>query len=171
MIDINSIAAGVSAVGTALGMAKTALELRDFTASAAAISDVSQKLLDLQGQLFATHAALFELHQEKVALTQKVRELEEERADRERYTLFEITPGVFVYRFNGFPHGAGSENPPSTEPTHYLCQSCYGAGRKVVLQQLHKHGHITLDCPVCKTRHRTGQVVRYPDIGFARGDF
>ncbi|MGE8279061.1 MAG: hypothetical protein ACN6O2_01380 [Stenotrophomonas sp.] len=171
MIDMASLSTAVSSLGATLGVAKAALEIRDFNASAAAISEISQKVIDLQGQLLAAQSALFHLHQEKVALAQEVRELKEERADRESYSLFEISPSVFVQRFNGRPKAAGTEGPSSDEPPHYLCQPCWSTNRKVVLQKVGDVGHITLDCPVCKGAFRTGEFVPYPEPARFTSDF
>lgn len=165
MIDMNSIATGVSAIGTALGMAKTALEVRDFTASAAAISEVSQKLIDLQSQLFSAQAALFELHQEKVSLTQRIRELEEHRSDRERYSLFEVTPGGFVYRLDVAPETTGARHPGGMQPPHYLCQPCLDVrGHKVVLNERSTIWY----CPECKAGVDNGKTV---NVDFYPGPF
>jgi len=133
-MDFASLATAASSIGTAISTAKAALEIRDFNATGAAIAEMTQKLLDLQGQLLAVNAAFFQLQQERVTLTEQVRELEKERTERERYTLFEISPGAFVYRFNVSPEADGTAQPGVAQPAHYLCQRCFDEDRKVVLQ-------------------------------------
>ncbi|WP_313250799.1 hypothetical protein [Stenotrophomonas sp.] len=133
-MDFASLATAASSIGTAISTAKAALEIRDFNATGAAIAEMTQKLLDLQSQLLAVNAAFFQLQQERVALTEQVRELEKERTERERYTLFEISPGAFVYRFNVSPEADGATQPGIAQPAHYLCQRCFDEDRKVVLQ-------------------------------------
>ncbi|WP_422346957.1 hypothetical protein [Stenotrophomonas sp. DR009] len=156
MFDLGSITTAVGSVGTAIGMAKTALEVRDFNASAAAISDASQKVINLQTQLLSTLGTLFELQQEKMSLAQRVRELEEHRSDRERYSLFEITPGGFVYRFNVSPETAGASNPGGMQPPHYLCQPCLDVrGHKVVLNERAVIWH----CPECRAAVDNGKTI------------
>ncbi|WP_423156463.1 hypothetical protein [Stenotrophomonas maltophilia] len=156
MFDMGSITTAVGSVGTAIGMAKTALELRDFNASAAAISDASQKVINLQTQLLSALGTLFELQQERAALAQRVRELEEHRSDRERYSLFEITPGGFVYRLNVSPETAGTGQPGGVQSTHYLCQPCLDVrGHKVVLNER----AVIWYCPECKASVDNGKTV------------
>jgi hypothetical protein len=152
-MDFASLATAASSFGATIGVAKAALEVRDFNATGAAISEMTQKLLDLQGQLLSVNAAFFQLQQERVALAEQVRELKEERAERERYTLFEISPGAFVYRFNVSPVGAGATQPGVAQPAHYLCQRCFDEDRKVVLQNWSGRWR----CTHCSISYGTGE--------------
>ena len=155
-MDFSLIPAALSGIATSVGIAKAALEMRDFTQAGAAVADVTQKLLDLQAQVLVSNAAFMQLQQEHSSLAQRVRELDEARTDRERYTLFELAAGVFVYRSNVSPQSAGAENPSNPEPMHYLCPRCFDQKAKVILQLRSVHWH----CSRCKTAYWSGRSVR-----------
>jgi len=159
-MDFASLATAASSFGATINIAKAALEIRDFNATGAAISEMTQKLLDLQSQLLAVNASFFELQQERVALAEKVRVLEEQRSQRERYSLFEIGTGVFVYRFNAPPEGSGAGTPGQQEPAHFLCQACWDRGSKSVLQNWTNGGWKCLPCNINLWERRAKPVQR-----------
>lgn len=159
-MDISTINAGMAALTGSFAAAKTALEIRDFNAAGTAVAEATQKLLDVQGQLLSINGAFMQLQQQHAAMAQKVRELEEQRAQRERYALVELSPGVMVYRVNERPQAAGADSPGVPEPVHHLCPQCFHRGHTSILQKISKVGTLTLDCSACEARYPTGEVVR-----------
>ncbi|CBA14738.1 hypothetical protein XALC_0193 [Xanthomonas albilineans GPE PC73] len=146
---------GLSSLVNTIGAAKTALEIRDFNATGAAISEMTQKVLNLQAELIAVNTAFFEIQQENTALGKQVRELKEKSAQRERYSLFKLSPGVFVQRLNDSPETAGTVNPGLPEPIHFLCPRCFEEGIRSILQQSSGPGRITHDCFRCGSKYPT----------------
>lgn len=161
-MDYSLIAGALSGITSSLGLARTALAVNDFVVANTAITDTLQKLIDLQTQIIASNGAFMELQKQHAALTQLVRKLEEESSDRARYSLFELSPGVFVYRANVAPQTAGSSDPRDPEPVHYLCPRCFDQKVKSVLQTYRKVGVLSIDCVSCKNRFPTGQTVPIP---------
>lgn len=97
------------------------LELRE---KLFAMSDIAMAYVEKNAALVARNAAL------ELANAEHVRakaELEEKIRERERYPLHELESGSFAYAYQ--PPGEGPHEPP-----HYLCQPCYGQGRKTVLR-------------------------------------
>lgn len=158
-MDFSLIPSALAAISGSISVAKTALEVRDFNSAGAAISEITQKLIDLQTQVIAGNGAFMQLQQEHSALAQKVRVLEELRTERERYSLFEISTGTFVYRLNVAPQTAGADNPQGPEPMHYLCPRCFGQQAKSILQRHVVWGTVNLECPVCNTNFDSGERV------------
>lgn len=158
-MEPGSILTALSTISTALGAAKTALEVRDFIATGAEIAKVTQELLNLQQQFLAMNTSQFQLLQEKMTLVERVRELEKERANRESYSLVEVFPGSFVYRINDRPEAAGSGEPVIAEPSHFVCQPCFDKGHKAVLQRAGSGW----SCPLCKhwVRSKHDEPIRY----------
>jgi hypothetical protein len=164
-MDFSLIAGALSGITNGLTFARAAIEVRDFVKAGAAIADVMQKLLDLQTQVIASNGAFMELQKQHAALTQTVRELEEQAAERGRYELFELTPGVFVYRLQLSPHTTRTDNPGSPEPMHYLCPRCFDQKTKAILQLVGVHWH----CVSCSNIYKSGLRESAPNYPSFRG--
>jgi hypothetical protein len=112
--------AGVSALKTAFDIAKGLKDIDDATRRNAAVIELQEKILSAQ----QSQSALVET----VSVLEKtIAELKAWEADKQRYELKAITPGVFVFALkpsmtNGAPH-------------HYICANCYASGKKSYLQQ------------------------------------
>lgn len=159
-MDFSLITGAISSLGTAKKLADAALDVRDFNNAATAIAQITEQLLDAQQRLLAHNAALLELQQEHFEATKELRKLREALAERERYSLFELSPDVFVYRVDVPPQLGGTTEPGDPKPKHYLCQRCFDKGVKSVLQGLSKVGRITLTCTECNTQFPTGKYVK-----------
>jgi len=120
------IVTAMSALGSALGFAKSALEARDEAKINAALADINQKHLDLSMAALQLAEKLGSLQSTNAELQREIAELRSAKSERERYVLHEVTAGAFCYRAN--PGKSG------TEPEHYLCQPCYDQGIKSVMR-------------------------------------
>lgn len=166
-MDLASISTAVSALKAAKDIGQAAVAFRDFNQAAGAIAQINEQLLKAQDSLFTHNAQLMELQQQHFEAREELRKLKEALAEKARYTLFEISPGEFVYRSDVVPQQGGSGEPGAAQPLHYLCQTCFDKGSKSVLQ---KPGD-RLYCPLCKTAYgpRGTSLTfspEWPDRGF-----
>ncbi|MEN9375982.1 MAG: hypothetical protein RL710_1139 [Pseudomonadota bacterium] len=118
---------------------------RDRQKAAAIQSDLTEKLIQAQTQVSHVLAAIIEKDGLIQTLTQRNRELEASQSDRARYQLAKLgTVGdFFAYQLRA-PGELGDRR---DEPTHFLCQPCFDAGKKSVLLV----GKYTALCSLCKT--------------------
>lgn len=156
-MDYSLISAAATAINAAKQLGKAALSVRDFNQVATTIAEINTELLKAQESLFAHKAQLQTLQQENLSLANSLRELQEKLAERDRYTLVEISDRTFVL---GSHHAniAGNDLPQRLEPAHYICQPCMAKGIKSVLQKYSFYGAISLDCPICKEKFSTGET-------------
>lgn len=149
-MDWSAIGGITASIGAARDIAKGMAAMRDTALINEKTAALLEQLLKAQEGLLAHNSALLQLQQDHFEACEKLRKLEEAASERGRYSLFELTPGNLAYRVNIAPKESGSDQPGGAEPLHYLCQSCYDNGRKVVLQyrNLHIHGD-TWTCSVC----------------------
>ncbi|MRI41714.1 hypothetical protein D5301_05585 [Stenotrophomonas sp. MH181796] len=151
-MDFSSIATAIASLKSAQELAAATLAVRDFNQSAVAIAQINEKLLAAQQGLLAHNIMLLQLQNEHFEATKELRELKEALSQKAGYELFDLGGGVIVYRANLAPQQAGTDSPGRTQPDHYLCQPCYDAGTKVVLQP-GADGYMR--CPVCRQTYRT----------------
>jgi hypothetical protein len=116
---VAEVYAGFSAFKVMFDMAKGLKDIND-----AAIRNGA--VIELQEQILSAQSA-------QAALVERVGELEKEvagfkewDAEKKRYQLTEVGPRVFTYVMK--PEASG------TEPSHWICASCYQNGKKSVLQ-------------------------------------
>ena len=133
-MDFSLITAAVGGAANTVAIARAALEVRDFTASAAALAKANHAMIDLQQRMLDLQAAYARLQQENAELRARLHTMADAR---DRYRLAEIAPGVFVMQSIAVPH--------AVEPPHYACQPCFDQGRRAVLQK--RHGR--WECPAC----------------------
>ncbi len=131
----------VSAFSAAIEAGKALVGARDSAKAQEHLIEFNNAIIEAQSLLNSALA-------ENAALTSEVNELKQEcvrlqawDADKERYTLTEITPGAFVY-LDGEASGP-------LENSHKLCCNCFEQKRKATLQQFRieqgwKYG---LKCP------------------------
>lgn len=151
-MDYALISTAFTALSHAKQLGEAMVGVRDFNKVASTVADINGQLLKAQESLFTHNAQLGELQAKYYEACEELRKLKETLAERGRYQLFQLSPGVFVYR--------ASEAP--SELQHFLCQPCFDSGKKAVLQKNRKYGTITIDCPLCKQEFRTGEVVERP---------
>jgi hypothetical protein len=165
-MDFSSISVAVSSLKTAKEIGQAALAFRDFNQTAGAITQINEQLLKAQDGLFAHNSQLMELQQKYFEATEELRKLKEALAERGRYSLFQLSQGVIVYRVNVTPQDSGATDPSAAQPMHYLCQPCFDKGIKSVLQKQSSFGIQTIDCSVCGTKFRTGEEIPHPPLRF-----
>lgn len=133
------IAAALQGTKTAVDLVKAAKGLSNYAELLTAVTAVQEKLADAIASALASQ-------EKQAALADKVRELERQLADvedwkahRQRYTLFEFPTGVLAYALKpGMEQG---------EPSHHLCVACMDKKEKSTLQPSGRH----LYCPACKS--------------------
>jgi Zn finger protein HypA/HybF involved in hydrogenase expression len=139
---VAGVFAGVNALKTAFDIAKGLKDLDDATRRNAAVIKLQEKIL-------AAQSAQAELIEEVSNLKRRVAELEAWEAEKQRYELNEIGPGVFAYRLmNAMAR---------SEPSHCLCAACYQRARKSILQRRDHGMEHLLNCPECKAQFKIGQ--------------
>lgn len=158
-----------SAIGATLKTAQNSinvvLESRDLIKNAPML----QQLGAAQQSVLTLTAQLFELQNKYLETAEELGKLKKALADRDSYSLFEITKGTFAYRVNIAPEQSGASEPRSTEPVHYVCQPCFDKGIKSVLQRGNDGWwQYTLDCSVCGRKLGTGESVPRSPSGFQR---
>lgn len=151
----------ISTLTGAKQLAQAALDLRDFNAQAAAIAKINGELLKAQDQLFVHQSQLLQLQEQHFEAREELRKLKEAQSERQRYSLFDLGNGQFVYRVNIAPEESGAGDPTGAEPLHYLCQPCFDGGVKSVLQKLWTNvafttNHEFLACSICNAKRYTG---------------
>ena len=116
---------------------------RDREKLAALKIELTDKILDLQTKISEVQGAVI-LEREALRVAQeRIRDLESDQREKARYELAKLGTGgdFFAYRLR-----PQSELPERTsEPTHFVCQPCFDAGKKAVL---FVGEHVAI-CPIC----------------------
>ena len=147
MPDITALAAALSSLKAAKDIAEAMIGLRDGAAFQA-------KLLEFQSKLIDANNAAFAAQDERAALLQRIRDLEEKVAgferwetEKQRYELKDFG-GAFAYALK--PEAQG------TEPPHNICANCYQDHKKSILQRMPSNNartHLGIKpmhhCPSC----------------------
>jgi hypothetical protein len=149
---VAEVYAGIAAFKTMFDQAKSLMDIHDANTRNMAIIGLQQQILSAQA--------------EESALLERVRALENENvelkkwdAEKRRYQLEMLPPGVYVY-------GLRPEN-AAGEPLHSICQTCYQRGKKSVLHASEpSNGIYHLQCHECGTRLRGGA---FSGDGFGQG--
>lgn len=118
--------------------------LRNFNELAAAVYEVSSKLLAVQ-------SVALEAQEKQATFAERIRELEKEIVElknwdreKERYQLTQISGGLLAYSLKpGMEDG---------EPPHNLCANCYHKGEKSILQYESALSKM-YRCPRCQHVH------------------
>ena len=112
--------AGLSAIKTALDIAKGLKDIDDAARRNAAIIELQEKLL-------AAHAAQSDLTERIRELEEKVRSFETWEREKQRYQLQKFG--------NGFAYVLKPEM-QKTETPHQICANCYARGKKSFLAMI-----------------------------------
>jgi hypothetical protein len=116
---VAEVFAGLGAIKTAFDIAKGLKDIDDAARRNAAVIELQEKILAAQ----QTQSTLVERIGE---LEKEVARLKAWDADKKRYKLTEVRPGITAYMLK-----EGMEN---SEPPHHLCANCYNDGVKSVMQ-------------------------------------
>jgi hypothetical protein len=144
MPDMSFAAGLLSSFSAAQNIAKALLELRT-------ISEVQGKVVELQSVIMAAQSSALAGQAEQSALIQRVADLEKElaavkawEAEKQRYELKALEPGVFAYALKREASGS--------EPPHWICSRCYHEGTKSLLQnEGDQWGSTKYLCHSCKS--------------------
>ena len=152
----SEITAALTSLGSLMGIAKTAVEARDDAKAKQAIDDMSERLTAaLQGALsLAENASSLRMRLDEVEA--ELAKLKANVIERGRYQLAKLgTAGdFFAYRLRPATELVEQQD----ETPHFVCQSCFEGGRKVVLQIDSSNA----SCPVCKTQLPIGKPSNHP---------
>lgn len=142
--------AEISSITTALVAAKdlgsALLNERDRQKAATIQIDLTDKIVQAQMQLAQVLGTIIEKDGRIQTLAERVRELEAQNTEKGRYRLAKlgVVGDCFAYQLRP----ATELDERVDEPTHFLCQPCFDAGKKGILQV----GKIVAICPLCKTK-------------------
>lgn len=147
---IETITTAVSALRATIDLAKVAIDARDDRRLAEARSAMLDRVIDVQEACMALQAGNASLLQEKHALAQRIRDLEQQVADtlkrRDRLDQYERTKtpaGAIVY--------VDKESRTAPEGAVYACAACMENGQISPLQPIGRkltcatHGAITFE--------------------------
>ena len=106
-------------------------------------------LMELQGRILEAQQEQSTLLQHLTELKDELKGLRDWEAEKQRYQLKELPPGILVY--------ALKEQFMAEEPSHSLCPTCYQKGKKSLLHSNEPgNGIHRLTCYECKTQLRVG---------------
>jgi hypothetical protein len=156
MSEISAIAAATGALNSAVQIAKTALALRDETKLREAVIELQGIILTAQTSALTAQSKQLELVEQKRALETKIAEYDRWEAEKTRYELVEMPPGVLAYRVK--------EDARGREPSHLLCATCFENRRKSYLHVIGEksRGYDHVHCQLCnsKLERRHGDYAR-----------
>lgn len=149
----------VDGIGLALTSIKSVSETLKALAELRDIAKVSEITIDLQAKIGAAQQLALAAQQEQTALITTIENLKKEimqfenwEAEKQRYELDSLPPGVMVYRLK-----VGMEN---GEPPHKICANCYNKGKKSFLHtRPASHGRTFMKCDECNDEKLTGLPV------------
>lgn len=123
--------------------------IRDTVKFGEAVIKLQSQILAAQQGALAAQMRETELVAEIGQLNKKVAEAENWEAQKRRYKLEELPPGVFVYTLNA--------EMADGEPAHSICQTCFQRGKKSILHRDNRaNGMYQLDCRECGSSLRAG---------------
>jgi len=149
-MDFSSIATAIASLKSAQELATATLSVRDFNQSAAAISQINEKLLAAQQGLLAHNTMLLQLQNEHFHATEELRKLRESIEQEGRYPLVDIGNGALADA--GHIDSRGHGEPEVPQPEHYLCQGCWDIRRvRSILQPSIRHPKTKVICNNCSS--------------------
>jgi len=113
----------LTALKQTFDLIKTGFEIHDEVKIKKGISEFLDKYMSLQTSSLDMQQKNMQLLEDKKVVENKYKELEDKLNERDKYSLFEFTEGVFVYK-------SISDN----QPKHFLCQNCFDKGVKSIFR-------------------------------------
>jgi hypothetical protein len=143
-MDLRLIQGTISGLKVAGDLAKGLLDLKS-------LADVQGRVIDLQSAILAAQSSALSANADQAAMAEEIRGLKEDLArakdwerEKQRYKLISPWEGAVLYALR--------EDQADSEPPHWICTSCYGEGRKSILNSKQKHPNNGVAvCPVCKS--------------------
>jgi hypothetical protein len=146
---IDSIMSPLHAAGD---VAKGLVDIRDTVKFGEAVIKLQAQILSAQQGALAAQARETDMAAEIRGLKEHVAEIEAWAAQKDRYRLEKLPPGVFVYALK--PEMAGGE------PPHQICQTCYQRGKKSILHSDEPgNGLYHLNCHECGATLTVGNFI------------
>ena len=144
-MDALSIGSAISGLKTAGDIAGSFLKIRDIALVQGKVIELQSVILSAQQSALAAQGEQFALLEDKRKLEKQIADLEAWDAEKKRYELTELAPGVMAYSLK--PEAANGE------PPHKICGACYQRGRKGFLaREAHTITHRVIEkCGLCKT--------------------
>lgn len=152
-MDIPSL---LSSLSSAINLGGMLVNERDRHKAATIQVDLTDKLIQAQVQVSQVLAAIIEKDRLIQVLSERVRELEAKQAEEARYQLAKLGAAgdFFAYRLRPAAELVERQD----EPAHFLCQPCFDAGKKVVLQI----DSFDAFCPACQASFPVGAHRSHP---------
>jgi hypothetical protein len=153
-LDIPSLSAALGSLKAAKDIAEAMVGLRD----AAAFQD---KRLEFQSKIIDAQNSVFAANEERASLIETVRQLKEELAslkawdaEKQKYELKQVPSyhGILAY--------APKPETEGTEPSHWLCATCFQNRKTSVLQPEGRAGAQVLVCHECGSDFYTQGIRR-----------
>lgn len=155
-----------SGFGQAINAHRTAVQTLDEAKITAATNELTGQLAHFGAEVLAMQkdgvqatererAALARVHD----LEDRVRELEKQASEVERYELVEEYPGTFAFRIK--------ESARNGEPLHYVCPGCLDNKSLKSILQFSGPQKTIASCPACKVRYRFKESKRPTGSGLA----
>lgn len=129
MVDLASFQAAASSLKAMSDIAAAILDLRDEAKIRTKVMELQRAIIEAQSYTLAAQTDGLAQVGRIRELEQRVVELENWAAEKERYELHQVKDGVFTY--------ALKETMRNGEPQHQICAKCYQDGIKSVLQEEH----------------------------------
>lgn len=130
------VSTGLNAAKSAVGLAKDVRESVD--SAEPDLLALRQKVTDLQMEIITNKEAYLSVYDALLDLQRKAEQVQQFDLDAPRYVMTKTEQGSIIYSLR--PECAEGE------PLHDLCESCFSAKTKSVLQP---KAHNTLVCPRC----------------------
>lgn len=149
-MDITAIQAAVASLKTATEVSRSILEMKSMSEVQDKVTELQSALLEAQNCALTATASQFELQN-------KIRELENRLSEKEnwhnqavRYQLVSPWRGPAQAYALKMSHSHG-------EVPHLVCSSCFHQEQKVILNPVkNKEGFVQMVCPSCKSTMDTG---------------
>lgn len=149
-MDVMSLISGVSQT---VSVYKTAVRTLDEAKIAAATNELTAQLIHLGAEVLSMQKdGLQSTERERALLRRindledKIRELEKQISDRERYDLVEDYPGTFALKLK--------EARRNGEPVHYLCPGCMNNKAMKSILQFNDPSRTYGRCNECKVTYQ-----------------
>lgn len=142
--------AGLGIFNSLLDTAKGLKEINDVTIRNAAIIEIQEKIMAAQAQYLSLHQDHSSVLQNISDLEKKIASFETWESEKERYELYDIGNGTFIYRLK--------ESEANGEPSHNICAHCYQQNKKSIFQfQQNIRGRHVFGCPLCHFTYSIGE--------------
>ncbi|MBK7103656.1 MAG: hypothetical protein IPH62_00015 [Ignavibacteriae bacterium] len=135
----------ITSINGALSIIKNISALKTDAEVSSAKVELNNIILTLQSKMSDFQSSYDNIVQSKTKLEQKIMKMKNWNRTKEKYVLYNIAFGSFVYILE--------ESVQSPQTTHWLCTNCFNNEAKESILQIQKKGNIPNHiyyCPQCK---------------------